>query len=63
MMRYTGSMKSLTKRFLADDRFRDDIGRCKTAKLAADTAVSTGATPGPWRAFVTRFCPSPGGQA
>ncbi|MEL7708974.1 carboxylesterase family protein [Citromicrobium bathyomarinum] len=63
MMRYTGSMKSLTERFIADDRFRDDIDRCKTARLAADTAISTGVTPGPWRAFVIRFCPSPGEQA
>ena len=56
MMRYTGSMAALVERFVADDRFRDDVDRCKSAEVAADTAISTGVTPGPWQPLVMRYC-------
>mgnify|MGYP001375004053 CR=1 FL=1 len=56
MMRYTGSMEALVERFAADDRFRNDVDRCKSAELAADTAISTGVSPGPWRALANRYC-------
>ena len=46
----------LVEQFVSDERFRNDTDRCKSAKLAADTAISTSASPGPWRALATRYC-------
>ncbi len=56
LMRYTGSMDALVQKFISDERFRNDADRCKSAELAADTAISTGATPGPWRTLAERYC-------
>jgi len=56
MMRYTSSLETLVEQFVSDERFRNDTDRCKSAKLAADTAISTSASPGPWRALATRYC-------
>ena len=57
-IRHAGSMGMLARRFVSDDRFRNDTDRCKTAELAADTAVSTGVSTGPWRAIADKYCRS-----
>ena len=60
LMRYTGSMETLAERFVRDRRLRNDTDRCKTAELAADTAVSTSVSPAPWRGLAKRYCQSSG---